>query len=54
MTAGCRALLQFVMSQASTELRGWDWRGRRKEVEELGEDEEGEVVEEGGGDREEL
>lgn len=42
------------MSQASKEMRSWDWRGRRKEVEELDEDEEGIVIENNTYNKDEL
>ena len=40
-----RSLIQFVVSQASVELVTWDWRGERRNMEEMTEDEEGEVKE---------
>ena len=40
-----RSLLQFVVSQASVELVTWDWRGERRNQEEMAEHEEGEVEE---------
>ena len=49
-----RPLLQFVMSQASKEMRSWDWRGRKKQVEEMEEDEEGIVVENSTSNKDEL
>ena len=40
-------MIQFVVSQASVELDTWDWRGERRNQEEMAEDEdeEGEVEE---------
>ena len=38
-------MIQFVVSQASVELVTWDWRGERRNMEEMTEDEEGEVKE---------
>ena len=40
-----RSLIQFVVSQASVELDTWDWRGERRNQEEMAGDEEGEVEE---------
>ena len=40
-----RPLIQFVVSQASVEVKSWNWRGERIEMGELGEDEEDEVLE---------
>ena len=41
-----KSLIQFVVSQASTELKHWTWRAEKKIIDEMGEDEEMEVIEE--------
>ena len=42
------------MSQASQELRSWDWRGRKKQVDEMEEYEEGIVIENKTNNKDEL